>query len=460
MSQEQGRCGRSADSKEVLVLGAGHVSGPLIEYLCRDPKVHVTVVSNLEHEVNKQRQYAAAHNNMKALIMDVTQKQEALTNLIGDSDLVISLLPYSLHPRVAKICVQQKTNMLTASYLTNEMKELHGAAKEAGISIVNEVGLDPGIDHLLAKQVIDQVATSGGRITSFYSYCCGLPTPEFADNPLGYKFGWNPAGAFAITMNGAKWKENNEIKEIKPGHLMEQAKGVESFLKGFALEAFPNRDSTLYQELYNLPDAKTILRGSMRYKGFSDTIMALKGLGLMDQTAHPCLQPETGSDFTWRQLMAELLGQPQDLSLSNLKNLIYDKVGKSARRLQSIVDLGLLDEELVDKCVTPFNTIRSRIIQRYPFKTGENDLIIMKIIFGIEWPDKTTEEKSLSLVVYGEQNGGFSAMAKTVGYPAAIAAKMVLEGEIQRKGMIVPLQPEIYHPLLKRLKDEGIYARE
>lgn len=458
--QESGKYKRSSDTKEVLVLGAGHVSGPLIEYLCRDPKIHVTVVSSLEQEVNMQRQYAATHNNMKALIMDVTQKHDSLSNLIGGSDLVVSLLPYSLHPYIAKLCVEHKTNMITASYLTNEMKELHQAAKDAGITVVNEVGLDPGIDHLLAKQVVDQVAVRGGRITSFLSYCCGLPTPEFADNPLGYKFGWNPAGAFAITMNGARWKENNEIYEAKPGQLMEHARDVDGFLRGFSLEAFPNRDSLEYQDLYNLPDAKTIVRGSMRYRGFSDTIKTLKTLGLMEKTPHPLLIPENGSELTWRQFMAETLGHTQDLTLSNLKSLVHDKLGKSNKRLNAIMELGLFDDEPVIKCGTTFDTIRLKVIKRYPFRAGENDLIIMRIIFGIEWADRSVEEKSLSMVVYGEQNGGFSAMAKTVGYPAAIASKMVLEGEIQNKGMVIPLQPEIYHPMLKRLKEEGIFARE
>lgn len=460
MQQEGAKYRRSADSKEVLVLGAGHVSGPLIEYLCRDSKVHVTVVSSLEQEINMQRQYAATHGNMKTLIMDVTQKQDAVAKLIGDSDLVVSLLPYSLHPLVAKMCIQNGTNLVTASYLTDEMKQFDQAAKDKGVTIMNEVGLDPGIDHLLAKRVIDEVATGGGKITSFKSYCCGLPTPEFADNPLGYKFGWNPTGAFAITMNGARWKEEGEIYEALPGELMNYAKNVDGFLRGFSLEAFPNRDSLKYQQLYNIPDAKTIIRGSMRYQGFSETIRSLKMLGLMDQAPHPYLQPNSGSELSWRQLISEVLSHSPDMSLSNLKSLVFDRVGKSEQRLHYIEELGLLDDEPMVKCGTLFDTIRHRLIKRYPFKGGENDLIIMRIISEIEWADRSVEEKTLSLVVYGEGNGGFSAMAKTVGYPAAIASKMILEGEIQTKGVLVPLQPEVYHPILKRLKQEGIFARE
>jgi len=451
---------RSSDTKEVLVLGAGHVSAPLIEYLCRDPKIHVTVVSSLEEEVDKHRQHAREHNNMKTLIMDVTKKHDALSKMIEQSDLVVSLLPYSLHPMVAKMAINGRTNMVTASYLSAELKELDQAAKDAGITVLNEVGLDPGIDHLLAKQVIDEVNASDGKILSFRSYCCGLPTPEFADNPLGYKFGWNPVGAFAITMNGAQWKEDGKLVSAAPGELMDHARDVDGFLRGFSLECFPNRDSIEYQKLYNLPDAKTIIRGSMRYRGFSETIKALKKIGLMDQAPHPCLKNDgTGGELTWRQFMAELLGHSPDLNISTLKTLIHDKLGKSDRKLQALIELGMFEDEPVVKCGTPFDTIRLKIIRRYPFRSGENDLIIMRIMFDIEWADREQEEKALTMVVYGDTaTGGFAAMAKTVGYPAAIASKMVLEGEIQNKGMVIPLQPEIYQPILSRLRREGIYT--
>lgn len=454
--QEVGKYKRSGDTKEVLVLGAGHVSGPLIEYLCQDPKIHLTVVSSLEQEVDKLRKHASLHNNMTSHIMDVTtKKHDTLAKLVSDSDLVVSLLPYTLHPFIARMCIEYKTNMITASYLSAELKELDQAARDAGITILNEVGLDPGIDHLLAKQVIDEVSANDGKITSFVSYCCGLPTPEFADNPLGYKFGWNPTGAFAITMNGARWKEDGEVHEAKPGRLMDHARNVNGFLRGFSLEAFPNRDSLEYQSLYNLPDAKTIIRGSMRYRGFSDTIKALNQLGLMERSPHPCLQADSGAELTWRQLISEMMGHTQDLTLSNLKSLVYDKVEKSDDRLKAIIQLGLFDDEPVIKCGTPFDTTRLKIIRRYPFRASENDLIIMRIMFEIEWSDRSVEEKAINLVVYGENNG-FSAMAKTVGFPAAIAAKMVLEGEIQSKGMVVPLAPEIYRPMLTRLRNQGI----
>lgn len=451
---------KSSDTKEVLVLGAGHVSGPLIEYLCSDPKLCVTVVGLCEEEVEKLRPLSSENQNLRTVIMNVAEEGETLSKLVSESDIVVSLLPFDLHASIARKCIELRKNMVTTSYLREEMKELHESAEEAGVTILNEIGLDPGIDHLLAKRVIDQVATNGGRITNFESYCCGLPTPEYADNPLGYKFSWNPRGAFEVVMNGAKWKEDELVHEVKPGELMDFAKDV-NFLNGFSLEAFPNRDSMSYQQLYNLPDAKTVIRGTLRYRGFSRTMNSLKMLGLLDKTPHQLLRPQSKVDISWPKLLADMLGHQQDIALANLKMIVYQKLEKSDERLRAIIELGLLEDEPIEKYGTPFDTLREWIIKRYSYKTAENDLIIMRIKFGIEWADRRTEEKSLNLVVYGDRSkGGFSAMAKTVGYPAAIATKMLLEGEIQKKGMVVPLHPEIYHPVLKRLRSLGIITRE
>lgn len=456
---------RPEGSKSILVLGAGHVSGPLVQHLCSDPKYQVTVVGLTDQEIEKLQSLCnIENNNLNSLIADVTQhsSQETLRNLISDSDLVVSLLPYQLHPLVAKQCIKLRRNMVTTSYLSEELKQLQHEALESGVTILNEVGLDPGIDHLLAKRTIDEVSKRGGKITSFKSYCCGLPTPEFAENPLGYKYGWNPRGAFSVVLNEAKWLEDSQILEAKSGKLMDFAKDVD-FLKGFTLEAFPNRDSLAYQKLYNLPDAQTIIRGTLRYKGFSDTINSLRDLGLIDTTAHPLLQPGNGSDITWPQWLAANCGHPGNISLANLKMVLEQRFSqRNGGKLKTYSDLGLLDDQTpLDKFGSPFESVREWIIKRYPFGEGENDLVIMRIMFDIDLPDGNQEERSLSMVVYGDvPTGGFSAMSKTVGYTAAIASKMVVEGEIQSKGMLVPLSPEIYDPILKRLEKYGIVARE
>lgn len=202
--------------------------------------------------------------NAESIVIDVLKNAETLEKLISESDLVVSLLPYTLHPSIAEKCVRLKTNMVTASYATPQMREMNDAAVEAGITIVNEVGLDPGIDHLLAMECFDQVVSNGGKITSFVSYCGGLPVPENADNPLRYKFSWNPKGVILNTISTAKWIENNAIKEIPAGGaLMDHVSDID-FLHGYNLEGYPNRDSTIYKDIYGISSAKTVLRGTLR----------------------------------------------------------------------------------------------------------------------------------------------------------------------------------------------------
>lgn len=402
----------SPTSKHVVVFGAGYVSGPLVEFLTRDDDIHVTVASALQNQGDDLAKHAH-RSNAESVVVDVTKGAEALDKIICDADLVVSLLPYNLHSKIAERCIEHKINMITASYTTPEMKQLHNAAVEAGITVVNEVGLDPGIDHLLAMECFDQVVTNGGKITSFVSYCGGLPAPEHADNSLRYKFSWNPRGVLLNTISGAKWIENGEIIEIAPGgELMESAKQMQ-FLQGFNLEGYPNRDSTVYKDIYKISNAKTILRGTLRYKGFCDAMKAFHSLGLMSDVPHPSLHPN-GPEITWRQFMCTLLGHQSDILLSNLKNLIFENVNQSELQLQAIEKLGLLEDELVAKLTTPLDTITYFLANKLAFAPEERDLIIMRHDIGIEWPDGKHEKRNINLVVYGDP-GGYSAMAKTVG---------------------------------------------
>ncbi|RWS12979.1 Alpha-aminoadipic semialdehyde synthase-like protein [Dinothrombium tinctorium] len=442
-------------STSILVLGAGYVSSPLVEYLTRDQSLHVTVASALH---GQGEAVANKSSNTSSLVLDVTKRPEQLDELISKSDLVISLLPYHFHPMVAKKCIEQKKNMITASYASPEMKALHSAACEAGITIVNEVGLDPGIDHLLAMECFDQVTSNGGKITSFVSYCGGLPAPEHADNPLGYKFSWNPRSVLLNCLKSARWLENGEVKEIPDGGvLMDNAAEVD-FLRAFNLEGYPNRDSLIYKDMYGITNAHTVLRGTLRYRGFCDNMKCLLKMGLLDTKPHPSLHPK-GPEITWKQFMCTLLGQKEDILPINLRNLVLERVEGHESRLAALETLGLLDDKLIEKLGSPFETLTNYLAQRLAFRGKEQDLVIMRHNIGIEWPNGSKEVRDINLVVYGDPNG-YSAMAKTVGYPAAIAAKMLLEEEIQKRGIVLPMTTEIYSPMLKRLQKEGICSIE
>lgn len=282
--------------KQVLVLGAGMVCAPLVEYLYRDEKLSINVCSQFKDESDR---LANKFPGVRSTYLNVSENPNHLTELCSNSDVVVSLLPYSLHGLVAEKCIDVKTHLVTASYITDHVRSLHQAAKDAGVTLLNEVGLDPGIDHFLALELIKNVHEKGGSIESLISYCGGLPAPEFSNNPLRYKFSWSPRGVLANTLSPAKYLSRGQIVEILGGGDLMSAPKDLKFLPGFALEGFPNRDSTKYGELYGLgPNVSTLLRGTIRYKGFSECIQAIQTLGLIDTEPHPMLHPN-GPEITW-----------------------------------------------------------------------------------------------------------------------------------------------------------------
>ncbi|KAH3892671.1 hypothetical protein DPMN_016794, partial [Dreissena polymorpha] len=283
------------NQKKVLVLGAGYVSGPAVEYLTRDKNIRVTVVSQIKEELDS---IEARCPNVDIMLLDIMRHQEELDKLVPDHDIVVSLLPYLMHPEIAKYCIKHKRNMVTASYVSPAMKALHKAALDANVTIVNEVGVDPGIDHMLAMQCFDEVKKAGGKISSYVSYCGGLPAPEDSKTPLGYKFSWFPKGVLMNCLSGAKYLKNGQVVEISgQGGLLDAAEHL-NFMPGFNLEGFPNRDSTIYTDAYGINDAHTCIRGTIRYKGFANVAKGLMKLGLLSSEESSSLHPN-GPEKTW-----------------------------------------------------------------------------------------------------------------------------------------------------------------
>ncbi|XP_015600808.2 alpha-aminoadipic semialdehyde synthase, mitochondrial [Cephus cinctus] len=442
-------------SKKVVVLGAGYVSAPLVEYLHRDNKIRIIVCSQLKDEADA---LANRYPGVESVFLNVLDRPDTLHEVVSSADVVVSLLPYSLHHLVAKTCIQTKTHLVTASYMNDDVKALHEEAEAAGVTILNEVGLDPGIDHLLALECFDDIRQAGGKIESFISWCGGLPAPECSYNPLRYKFSWSPRGALLNTLAPAKYLNEGQIVEISGGgDLMSTVQNLD-FLPGFALEGFPNRDSTVYKELYGIQNASTVLRGTLRFRGFTDTIQGMQFLGLIDPNPHPILHPN-GPDITWRSLICNMLGLENDnIFYENLKWKLAERVNSEVR-VQAIEDLGLLNDDPVVKMNTPLDTLTYYLSKKLCFEKNERDLIILRHDIGILWPDNRREDRGINLVVYGDPKG-HSAMARAVGYPAAIAVKMVLDGEIQQRGMVLPFTQNIYRPILNRLRAEGLESFE
>uniref|UniRef100_A0AAY4BA69 Alpha-aminoadipic semialdehyde synthase, mitochondrial n=1 Tax=Denticeps clupeoides TaxID=299321 RepID=A0AAY4BA69_9TELE len=438
--------------KRVLLLGSGYVTGPVIEYLTRDKGTQVTIASVL---LNQAEELASKYPNTIPVMLDVTSQEGHLESLIKDHDLVMSMLPYGYHPMVAKHCISKKVNLVTASYLSPAMKELQKSAEEAGITIVNEMGLDPGIDHMLAMECIDQAKADGGTVESYISFCGGLPAPECSDNPLRYKFSWSPYGVLLNTISPAVFLKNNQVISIPAGGSLMESTMPMDFLPGFNLEGFPNRDSTKYAEPYGIKTAHTLIRGTLRFRGFSSAMSGFVKLGLINTDPCPFLE-HTASPMSWKALMCQQLGLSPSVSDSAFEEAMFERIGKDSFRMETLKRLGMLSDEMVPHANSILSALAKHLEAKLAFDKGERDLIVMRNDVGIRHSSGELETKHISLVVYGDPNG-FSAMAKTVGYPAAIAARMVLNGEITTKGLVVPMTKDIYAPVLKRLQEEGLH---
>ncbi|KAF5307902.1 hypothetical protein FQR65_LT06469 [Abscondita terminalis] len=441
--------------KRVVIFGAGRVAAPLVEYLNRSSSIAITVACE-QKELSDN--LARAYPGVEGVYLNAVGNPDAVQELVANADVAVSILPRDLHPIIAKACIKEGTNMVTASYAKEELTCLHQDAVNAGITILNEVGLDPGIDHLLALECMHEARTMGGRITSFESFCGGVPAPEFSANPLRYKFSWSPRSALINTVAAARYIRKGQKVEIKAGGDLMGATRSLDFLPGFNLEGYPNGDSIKYAKHYDIPDAVTLLRGTIRYKGFTETVRNLQLLGLLDPEDHPILH-DKGPEITWRQLLSHLVGlHDHNMIYENLKTKIAEHAG-SDQAVEILEQLGLLDEVGVIKCGSPLDTLTQFLSTKLNLENNERDLVILRHDIGIAWPDNRRETRGINFVVYGDSNG-HSAMAKTVGYPAAIATKMVLDGEIQERGVILPFAPEIYRTILSRLRAEGLHSTE
>ncbi|UJR16111.1 hypothetical protein I4U23_003023 [Adineta vaga] len=451
--QRKLKASMSSGEKRVLVLGAGFVSGPVVEYLTRDKNVHITAVSAIQQEADR---LASVNPRTSPMLLDITRSESELEKLIKGHDCVISLLPFTLHPNVATLCIKHHRHLVTTSYVSPKMKSLHDEASAANITLLNEVGLDPGIDHMLAMELFELIRDDGGRIDSYVSYCGGLPAPEFADNPLRYKFSWSPRGVLTALLNPAKYLNKSKIVQLAPnGNVIEDGCTSANFLPGFNLECYPNRDSTTYIESLQLDTVHTILRGTLRYKGFCRNALGLIRLGLLSDQPHSSLQSK--DDLAWKDFMCDLMNLKRDTPINTLRSALFEKL-QDENQVQTIEQLGLLsDDTVVEKRSTPLDTLSIWLAKRLAYGPNERDIVILHHQVGVTWPTLSREEselKTIDMVVYGDAK--YSAMAKTVGLPAAIATRMLLDGEIHERGVVVPVKRTIYKPILNELKREGI----
>lgn len=390
-------------------------------------------------------------------------KREAL---VRESELVISLIPAALHVGVAQLAIRHQKHMVTASYVNEDMQALDGEARASGVLILNEVGLDPGIDHMSAMKMIDEATAKGGRVTRFTSLCGGLPAPEAAgSNPLGYKFSWSPKGVLLAAQNAAQFRENGRLQHIPGTELLTHSRPL-TLNNAFALDVLPNRDSTAFANLYGLADAPSFFRGTLRYHGFCERMQALVQLGLLEQGPRPELKElaTSGRPCSCRQWFAQCLGVGEaegDLRAAVRTRLCADSAGLG---IEFVTWLGLLSNMPVPKSAgidSPIDVV-AKLLQRedMSYLPGERDMVIMHHLLEVEYDGGQRESRTATLIEYGAP-GGATAMAKTVGLTAAIAAQLILD-DPGRFGVGVqrPLRSEWYTPVLELLAREGIRLEE
>ena len=434
--------------KRVLVLGAGLVSGPLVRYLATWPDIALTV-GDLDGA--KAAQVLGGRERGRALTLSVDD-DAGLAALVSESDLVVSLLPYTLHVRVAKVAIAHRVPLITTSYVSAEMRALDGAARAAGVLVLSEIGLDPGLDHMSAMRAIRRIRDDGSRLVSFRSCCGGLPAPEANTNPWGYKFSWSPRGVLAAGLNAARWLEDGRIVDVPGEELFMHAEPYDVPELG-RLEVYPNRDATAYIGTYGIDGVRTMFRGTLRYPGWCETLHAVSRLGLLDDAPRALEAGATHAEFM--DAFAEPGSGPLVERIAARAGISRD--GAVMKRLAWA---GLFSgRPLASSTMAPIEVLCAALATSMAYAPGERDMIVLRHEFGVVDPQGRHENRVATLVAYGEP-GGDLAMARTVSLPAAVGARLILDGRITSAGVRIPVDPEIYEPVLDALEPMGIVFRE
>lgn len=427
--------------KTVLLLGAGMVAKPIADYLLEN-NIKLTIASRT---IEKAEKLIKNRANGKAVAWTVDDVN-TLETMVANHDLIVSLLPYAHHVTVANFCIKYKKNMVTTSYVSEQMKALDTEAKNAGIIILNEIGVDPGYDHMTAMRIIDKVQSEGGKIKEFYSLCGALAAPEETDNPFKYKFSWSPRGVIMAGNNGAKYLKDGETVELPTENLFKNPLQID-FPEVGTMEVYPNRDSLAYIDIYKLPHLDTMYRGTFRYPNWCEALDAIKALGLTTY------DKQSFEGKTYRKILARQL----ELYPANIKE-------KTAERLNLPIDspaivamewLGLFDDTMIQmKEGSNFDLIADLMLKKMMLPEGARDMVIMLHSFLVEKADGTKEVIKSRLLDFATEED--TSIARTVALPAAIAVKMILDGEITDTGVHIPVAKSIYEPVLVELEKMGI----
>ena len=437
---------------KILIIGAGRSSFSLIDYFLSNAKRyawHITIAdANKKAVESKITNFKEVASAVEFDVNNVSLREE----LIKQADFVISMLPAFMHGDVARDCVRLGKHIATASYVSQDMKDLDAEAKQKNILLLNECGLDPGIDHASAMKVIHEIQDKGGKITSFKSFCGGLVAPESNDNPWGYKFSWNPRNVILAGQGTAQFIEEGKLKFIPYNRIYTQIETIE--VDGYGkFDAYANRDSIGYKEPYGLNDASTMLRGTLRMPGYCKAWNVFVKLGLTDDT----YKIKNANTLTYTDLLEAFL--PKGSSSVKDKLLVFMGVDIDAEVMVKLEFLELFSNRKITMTEgSPAELLQNLLEEKWLLKTGDKDMIVMQHQF--EYTLNGARKKlNSSLVVIGDDEV-HTAMAKTVGLPLAISIKNFLTGKFKLYGVQIPTVKEIYEPMLSELEGLNIIFTE
>ena len=440
--------------RKILIIGAGRSASSLIKYLLDKSEAEnlFVTIGDLSEDLAKKK--TGNHKNSRAISFDVFNDEQRKKD-IQQADVVISMLPAHMHIGVAKDCVTYKKHMVTASYISAEMQALDAVAKENNIVLMNEIGLDPGIDHMSAMKIMDEIKSQGGKIILFESFCGGLVAPESDNNLWNYKFTWNPRNVVLAGQGGAaKFIQEGKYKYIPYNKLFRRTEFLD--VDGFGrFEAYANRDSLKYKEIYGLEDAKTCYRGTIRRVGFSKAWDVFVQLGMTDDTFIVDYS-ETMSNREFVNLF--LPYHPTDSVEIKFRHQL--KIDQDDVIWDKLLELDLFSKTAISglKNATPAQMLEKILADKWTLQPNDKDMIVMYHKFGYEINGVEKQIDSTMVCLGDDQT--YTAMAKTVGLPVAIAALKILNGEITTAGVQLPISKEVYEPILKELKEYGVLFKE
>jgi saccharopine dehydrogenase-like NADP-dependent oxidoreductase len=443
--------------KRILVLGAGRSAAYLIARLLEDATERDWFVTVADADVGLARERVGNHPTAEAIAFDVNDAA-LRSSQIARADVVVTMLPARFQELVAWDCVNHGKHLVSVSYRGQAVRELDTDARRKGVMLLCEMGLDPGIDHMSAMALIRKLEADGGRIVEFCSYGSGLPAPDSAHNPLRYVVTWEPRNVVMAGLQGAQYMEDDQIKIVPFHEVFDHTWPVEVEGVGM-LEAYANRDSLAYMKQFGLDHVRTMVRGTLRYPGWSETWSQMVRLGLPNETLEiPNLRHRTYAEVTEMFLPGLASGNPLEQRVARFLN-----INPTGKIMENLHWLGLFSDEIIGVCRDDTSSaMLIKLLQtKLPLLPDQRDMVVLVHKIDVEYPgtDRPPERRISTLVTEGE-TGGFTAMSRTVGLPVVIAVRLLLDGKLPQTGSIIPTHPSIVEPVLDELAREGLSFSE